>query len=340
MFKYFITPIMEEEYFDVCKEGSSLIDLDIEIKDEKMIVLDKTGQYGTTVDSKKLNENKYIKNLVIKVNQIENINIELFPCFLTPENRFTKSLEMSPFVNSIDYVLIDNFFYVNKDKKILKIPYNSTDIFNCSELLNTDKFYMSKAFKEKNLLIFVENCRNEKLLTYEAIKKNVIEINLFNSNLLYPVYGFSCLSEHLAMNLSMKGVMFCVNEKVKQVKSLNEKYPYRFEIKEATIYSKKYDGFKLPEGRNFVRVIVTENYKFTGNFKAFVDGNEIVTVYGLNALSNCCPDGFQMLYFTKKHSKIDDFDLKLLTIDKTAIKFDASFETNFSIEKYTAVINK
>lgn len=90
--------------------------------------------------------------------------------------------------------------------------------------------------------------------------------------------------------------------------------------------------------KTYIRILLGDFKKFTGNFKAFLQSEEIVHVLGVNGVTMCCDKNKQILYFIKKKNMVTDEDIKLLTV--TNIELDFSFEINCDLFEYERKINQ
>ena len=358
----------EKDFFDKVLLGTTLTDLDIDL-DKKTIVIESNGIYGSCFSLDKFIEHnvkfadniqfsdKFHKEILKNKLVTDEILIEAIPCLLRPDAKYIVEINNSIFRNNIDYVKINNFFFINKNKNLIKIPYTSTEIYESNQFENTlfskenklnllDIYWYTKALKEKNLMLFKNNCSNKKSILYDIFEKKLIDVCLYNSYLIYPQGGTTTICEYLALKMAMKGVVFCLDttltpEPVEE--EFSTEYKVKYTVSVAELYGKELIQQKLPCGKTYIRVILTEWFKLTGNFVCYLESvisSEIITIYGFNSLTNCTPDKFQLLYFISEVQPISNEDLAHFDIDYKKVNVDMHFVSKTSVSQYNSAINK
>lgn len=158
---------------------------------------------------------------------------------------------MSAFGDSVDFVKIKDFYFIDKNRCCVKIPLTATEIYQCNYLKNTfeenenkpnvtkndtkgnlkDVYWYSKAIREKNKNVFIENCSNKNSLLFKAFENDLIN---FESTVLFPQYGLSAVVEYLSLDLAMKGRVFCLNPNLKKYENKQNETIYEVENAQLT----------------------------------------------------------------------------------------------------------
>ena len=346
-------PMIETEEFDVVIEGTDFLCFleFLNVKNtNKIAFVDDSEFCGTSFTTKQLKKSisKFINELVIRKNTNKDVILEILPILINKDNKLIEIVENSAFSESIDYVKIKDFYFICQNRDIFKIPYTSTDIYENEWFLNTfndpkddkmnlnDVYLYSKALKNNNLKIFLDNTKNKESILYKLGLHGIIDTNLYNNNLKYPQYGLGSIAEYLSLHYSMQGIVFCVNKNLR--KDCNNKISYKLE--DAELVAKNIIKPDYQHGKVFIRVIMCEMNKLKGNFKAFLECDEILTVLGFNNLTQCCPCGYQLLYFIKQKKHVTDEDIKIFKIDLEKVELDISYEICLNLFEYDKIINE
>lgn len=353
---------MDEEFFDCAIEGTTLKELFEHDASKKIVVIDKSGNYGTTYSSiDSLYKSPYISEIRIRKNKLregktQKIKIEAFPFLLGRKDRVVEKFRCKVFGNEVEYVGIDEIYLFSPT--LYRLPVTKNDVLKAG-LSKNDMFYFYKAIREQDIAIMKENLSDRTHPIYKAfLELDVFEPNEFkkycdnfgDSPFVYPIYGISEISETVCMSNSFKGVTYVINRSLSHTYEEINSYKHRFVCDLGVIHAKEYIKQKLKQKEQRVRVILTSKQKFTGNFLGFIEKPHTFTVdidnkaqpisrytkvIGINSQAEVCDQGFQILYFIDESSTFGGYELDVLQIHKKDILLDISFKTIFDLAQFS-----
>lgn len=336
---------MEEDAFDLAIEGTTTRDfIDLETP-RRTIVIDTKGNYGSTYPNiDKLKDSPYISDFNISRAQQTNFTIEALPFLLTLKSPSVVKYTKKPFGGNIDYADVKNIFFIDKNGKILKLPISKTEIVNCESLSNTDRYFLYESVKNGSISSFQEylekayadeqNLIYRAFVKYKIFDKNIIE-NFEGSPYIYPVYGVGEICENISLTNSLKGHLYLLNKNI-TISESDEKegYRYKFECEYGRIFAKEFIKQDLRKKIFFVRVMLIQDSKFDGNFIAYLEGDELIKIIGLNSDTKVCGRGQQLLYVIKENSLASLDELAGLLLDDSDILTEISFKTLYDINQF------
>ncbi|OQS55022.1 hypothetical protein EHP00_935 [Ecytonucleospora hepatopenaei] len=345
----------EAEYFDVIMYGTKLDDLYNIYKSKKnrsIAVVDLTSEYGTTYSNVNLHDIKhdFVKNLKENKKYSNTVLIEMLPFFLTKYSNVVKEVDGGIFGENVKYLKITKSFFVNSGFYAFEIPNTKTKLYNSNVFSNTfdgsendnliDMYWYAKSLEQKNSELFLKHnmCKGK---VFKAIEKHNASDFFINYRFVYPKYGISTMCEYLALNLSLKGVVFCLNKNIEVVKSIEKGVDTSFRYQNSFLNTNKFINTKLPKGKTYIRVILYDGKKFDGNFKVLFEHKEIVfDVLGLNSLSGCCPEDTQLLYFLSYEREVNISDIINFGILEKNILYDIEYVIETNLKLYEKYINE
>lgn len=357
-FLFLLNPKMNCEYFDLALEGTTINDMFTVDKNQKTVVLDFAGNYGTTYSSlSNLEKSPYISDFKIirdKRKNNEKVLIESIPFILGAKDQIIQCFGINAFGEQLGFVDINEVHFISDIHS--QIPTNKNEIA-ATDLSNSDLYYFYKSIKEKDLGILKDNFQDKKHPLYRALViKNILDGREFSkicenfgrAPFVYPLYGLGEISESAALVNSFKGVIYVLNSELKHEIHNENEYKHTFTCDVGTIFTKEFKPRILDSKKQFVKVILTEKKKFGGNFLAFIDSSndfkvnvdgdvnspesEITKVIGIYSDAEVCPDGYQLLYFIKDNTEIIESDLRALSIFNSDIVLEINFKTKYNLE--------
>lgn len=366
---------MEKDAYDLAIEGTTLKDIDLCDSSRRIVVLDKSGNYGTTYSKiESLRDCPYIKNLEITKNTESfdgikvRLSIEALPFLLSYGDHAVESFRKKIMGDEIEYVNISDIFYISGG--LSRVPTSKNDILRM-DLSDDDRFYLFRAIKSASLSILRSNFKDKSHPIYQALAVHEVfcqrdlerlSRNIGSSIFIYPVHGMSEISESVSMLNSFKGTTYVLNRTLKRIDtSPTDEYKHVFSCDLGTLYIKELKQQKLEIKEHFVRVVLTQKQKFHGNFLAFLAPNrkdcvmdipdrkdcdldtsarlnckdKFIKVIGLNSSAEVCNEGLQLLYFIKEHRRIEDREVQQLQIFEKDILVDLSFKTVYDIDQFS-----
>jgi len=356
---------MAEECFDLAVEGTTLKDIRLFNTSKSVIVVDKAQNYGTTyIKMKDLKDSPYISNFEVKF-ESESIKgsdftfvVESLPFFLSPTDNSVKLFSEKVMGDFIEYAKVENIFFISES--LVKIPTSKNDILKL-EISRNDKFYLNQALAKADLSSLREHFSDKTNPIYRALVDlavfsdqdlRKISLNFGFSAFIYPVYGISEISESACFRNSFRGTTYVLNKTLEYSEMCeDDEFRHLFTCELGTIRAKEYERQSLKPGKFYIRAILSSKIKFNGIFLAFIELNKdelaldfenpdsqddkFVKVIGLDSSAHVCDKGLQVMYFIKRHSKIEDHELKKLLIFESDILIDLSFITKYDIDQFS-----
>lgn len=350
---------MEKEFFDVVREGTffvHILDAFDMVDNKKVAFVDKNNFYGTTVSLKNISgvNFEFLKTLEVvkntKFDENQDVLIEILPIFIRKGHAATKYIENSAFSDSIEYVKINEFYYLDNSKRIIKIPYTNTELYESKIFKNTfvhdstdlnleDLYNFKKAIAVNQLEPFLSSVEGKHNSFVGYVKRKLYDVKMFDTYFIYPQYGLQTISEYLAMILSFKGVVFCLDKNIKEVKG-EEGHAYA--VNDAILFGKESVKSIFGEGITFVKMFLCNSKKFNGNFRYVIENTrkEVMHVIGLNSWSKCCSEHKQIMYLIKNTSEVNQEDIDLLHVDDEFIELEINYVHDFDLLEFEKSVNK
>lgn len=356
---------MEKNVYDLAVEGSTLKDIGLYDSSKNIVVLDKSGNYGTTYSKiESLRDSPYVKNLEVAKNT-ESLNgtklkfsVESLPFLLSYGDHAVESFKRKIMDGEIEYVNISDILFISEG--LTRVPASKNDILKM-DLSDDDRFCLFRAIRSADLSVLRNSFKNKNHPVYQALA--ICEVfsqrdferlsrNFGSGIFIYPVHGMSEISESVSMLNSFKGTTYVINNTLRRIDvPPTDEYKHVFGCELGTLYAKEFRQQKLEMKEHFVRVVLTQKQKFHGNFLAFLvpDKTDCVVevacrpdcedkftkVIGLNSFAEVCNGGLQLLYFIKKHRRIEDREVRQLLIFEKDILVDLSFKTVYDIDQFS-----
>jgi RAB protein geranylgeranyltransferase component A len=255
----------------------------------------------------------------------------------------------------IEYAKINEIFFVKDDT--FKVPTSKNDILKLN-ISDEDKFYLYKFLRFGNLAEFQNNFTNKshfifrifvELMVFSKFDIKRISSSLNSNIFVYPIYGYSEISESVCLLNAYRGVTYLINETL-TLEEVENEYKYKFQCEFGTVFSKEFIRQSLIKEKYYIRVILTTKKKFGGRFLAFYDLEEADSyfidfkntenhdkyfkVIGLDSSCGICDENLQLLYFIKKYSEVTNSEVKMLNIYQADIILDISYSTNCDINQF------
>ena len=348
---------MNHEYFDLALTGTTLKDLFACDPNQKTVVIDSSGNYGTTYSSlSNLETSPYIMNYKLLKDRRQNnekVMIESIPLVLGAKDRIIQLFGENAFGEQLGFVDICDIYYISDVQT--RIPTSKNDIANLS-LSNSDLFFLYKGIKERNLNIIEENFKNKHHPLYKAliIKRIFSEkefmkycLNFGDAPFVYPLYGLSELSESASMKNSFQGTVYVLNKDMHYSIKENECYKHTFTCDLGIVSAKEFKPRILDSKLQNIKVILTQKRKFTGNFLAYLDSSNdfminitktsndnekgLIKIIGIYSDAEVCPEGHQLLYFIRENEEIDNSILKAFSIFDEDIILEVNYTSKYEI---------
>lgn len=346
---------MEEAVFDLVIEGTTLKDLFLHECAQSVVVIDRAANYGSTYHSlSALAESSYISDFKIHKNEYSNnkyrIAIEALPFLLGKGDPVISKFSRKVFGNEVEYVDIKKIYYL--EDSVFTLPTSKTDILDLI-ISKEDKFHFYKAIAEKSLGIIKENFSEKTHPLYKMLVEHSVftetDFNNYCANFgsapfLYPVYGISEISETACMSNSFNNVTYVLNKNLEEVCSTDTEYQHCFKCDLGIIKGKNVIRSTLKMKDWNIRVIITKEISFSGNFLMFlrfpmvkneIDSDSgIIKVISIDSSAEVCENGYQILYFMSDSSPIPDSALEKLELDNNDVYLDISFKAIYDIEQF------
>ncbi|ELA42356.1 uncharacterized protein VICG_00454 [Vittaforma corneae ATCC 50505] len=351
---------MDEEFFDYAIEGTTLRELFEHDSSKRVVVLDRSANYGTTYSSlSALQYSPYVSDFRVLKDRLKGvkckIRIESLPFLLGSKDKAVQQFKHTVFGSEIEYVEINEIYLFSSS--FFKIPTSKNDIVALG-LSKTDMFYLYKSIKNHDLGILRTRFSDKSHPIYRAL----VELEVFGPQdfrkycenfgstlFLYPAYGLSEISESVCMSNAFKGATYVLNKNLDYTVDNSREYSHRFTCDLGVIHAKEYLKQDLRRKPYHIRVILTQKQKFTGNFLGFIErpfdfvvtGNEEIhlsskytRIIGINCLANVCDEGLQLLYFINEHNNVTNYEVESLSIYEKDILLDISYKTVYDIEQF------
>lgn len=347
---------MVEEFFELAVEGTTLCDLFLLATDKKIVVVDKSGNYGTTYPSVvALSKSPYISDFKILKSSIRNVRIEAVPFVLGLEDRIVDVTKRKMGGGILEYICFNDIYFFSDT--VFKFPGSKNDIANMN-LSNNDKFHLASAIRECDVDILKHNFSNKHHPIYRAL----VELDVFRSLdfrkycsafggelFIYPLYGLSEITETLCMSNAFKGVTYVVNGDLQQTECDNKEYTQRFTCELGIVNAKQILKSKIIAKTQWVRVVLTQQERHNGCFIGFIErpmdftvsdqGNikleaSPTTVIGINSAANICEAEHQLVYFVNESGPIADYELGMASIDDKDVLLDITFKVVVDIDEF------
>lgn len=335
---------MEDDFFDIAIEGTTINNCHAAEKGCRVIVIDRKNNYGSTYTSlEKLRESPYITMLDIKKTFQDKIVVESLPFVLRPNHPIVKAYSRKPFGAPLQFVDIRDVFFIDSNFKTVRLPICKTDIITMSQLNNTDRFHLYDSIKNKDIAIFKRHLIrsiNESSIIYKIfIKYNIFNddfiANFGNTSYVYPVYGMGEISENISLINSLNGYSYLLNKDIKISETGGkDDYRYKFECEFGVLYAKKFVRQDLREKAFYVRMLHVRNSMYNGNFMIYFEAEEVIRIIGLNSTCKVAPAGVQTIYFIKEHSPVVQGDIDGFMVTNPDIITDISFRTVYDIDQF------
>lgn len=353
---------MDEEFFDLAIEGTTLKDLFEHDSSKRVVVLDKSANYGTTYPSPSaLQHSPYISDFrVLKDNREGEakykVKIESLPFLLGGKDKVVKQFKSKVFGSEVEYVEINEIYLFSNS--FFKIPASKNDIMALG-LSGADMFYLYRCIKDRDTGVLKTSFSNKSHPIYRAF----VELEVFGPEdfrkycenfgstlFLYPVYGMSEISESVCMSNAFRGVTYVLNKTLDHTVDSSKEFSHRFTCELGIINTKEYSKQELKKKQYNIRVILTRKQKFTGNFLGFIEkphdfvvvgkdegclNSRYTKVVGINSLASVCNEGLQLLYFINEHNNVASYEIESLSIYEKDILLDMSYKTVYDIEQFS-----
>lgn len=340
---------MEISYYDVAIEGTSLTECRYPDSSGKTIVFDQNTNYGSTYDSvEKLCKSKYVRNTAVLKEEPGKIIIEAFPCIFSSYsilNEFTSSDFLR---NSLDFINISTFAFIENNGKFVKVPYTKTEIIECPRISKSEKFQLFSAIKlasfseiSEFLLREFEKNKNETFLYKIFCKHRIFDEESFKKFALsfgdipygYPKHGMSSVVESMCFVKAVRGYNYLVNETIKYSEQEDGEYKWAIECPLGKILCKEIIKQDLPAKRSYIRVVETKEEILDGNFILFLETkSECLKILGLNNASGVCGKNKQLLYFISEKAMPDISSVKSMYLNDLYITKNITFEVPFEFK--------
>lgn len=341
--------MMEVDYFDHAIEGTTLKDCLEPTMEGKVIVVDNMNNYGTTYTSiDKLSNCKYIENFKVVKKGNNNIVIEAFPQLFFLSQMNSEKFSKREFDLPIDYVYIENVFFIDRNLRMIKVPSTKTDIVTMTEISDVDRFYLYKSIKSNDLNILTTYLTENMLKLQEEsfLYKIFCKYQIFNSQTFshyskgfekgifaYPEYGISSIVESICFNRSVNGYTFLLNETIDIKENQDEdEYKYKITCCYGTIYVKNVIKQSLKHKTTYIKLLELNKEVLDGNFVVYLEADELITIIGLNHKAKVCEEGHQLLYLISSESQCDIKKMSNFNIKKSDIITDISFKLLFDLD--------
>lgn len=351
------------EMFDLAFEGTAVRDC-LRYQEEGTecgIVMDTNETYGSTYKGYlKLKHSRYVRNCVLHKSlgggTGSEVLIEALPCLVRPSDGNLLKIKKTGMMELLQFIKIENHFYIDVSGGVHRIPYTRTDIAESSILSLREKSLFNRflggrvgidelvgSLSERTRLFLTEGimcCGETDAGTLERYVRN-----FGNVPFIYPQYGLKEISEVFARSNSMCGTAYvldpdlCITTRTGDNEELfvqplgitaAQTHTYRIDTKYGTVFAKRVQR-SLPDGVvSYVRVVNIRNPVLGETFFASVHREEIMKVIGINSDSECCHKNTYLVYVIKTHSHVTEDDLRFLGIQDTSVIEDISYETVFS----------
>lgn len=334
---------MEEDFFDVAVEGTTVNDLQQISEECRKIVIDWEDNYGSTYTSlKKLARSHYIDDVRILKAPDDRVTVEALPFLLRPSHPAVKAYSSKPFGGRIEYVEIRNVLFVDGRGRAVRLPTSKTDVVNMDCLGTAGRFYMHEAIKTGNVAAFKEylarSCSEDDPLYRAFVTHSLFAGASFPtlgaSPYVYPVHGSSEISENISLTNSLRGYSYLLNRGTAVSEVDRNGYNYRFECEFGTLYTKQFVRQKLARKPHHVRMLQITEPLHGGNFLGYLESEEIIRVIGLDDRTKTCPCGMQTLYFVKAAGPITQAEIDTFVGPSADVRVDLSFRTIFDPNQF------
>lgn len=347
---------MGRDVYDIAIEGTTLKDIEQYESSGRVVVIDMSGNYGTTYRGiESLRGSPYINDLEVTKNTESvggtrlRVSVESLPFLLSYGDRVVESFKARVTGEMIEYVDIKDIFYISED--ITRIPTSKNDILEI-DVSDDDRFYMHKALMSADMSVLERNfgCKSHPVYQALAVCKvfgqrdlERVSRNFGSGIFVYPVYGISEISESVSMLNSFSGTTYVLNTTLRLVNAPPTDEYYIFTCDLGTLYAKKFKQQQLDKKEHFIRVVITYKQKFHGNFLAFLAPEDLsgpcegrfTKVIGLNSSAEVCNEGLQLLYFIRRCEKVTDREVQRLQIFEKDILVDLSFRAIYDIDQFS-----
>lgn len=339
---------MEEDFFDVAIEGTTLSDCHELAENQRVIVFDGKNNYGSTYTSvEKLAASPYITGLDIRRNGATDLTIEALPFLLRPDHPAVQKYSRKPFGGRIEYAEIAGIYFIGDDSSVWKWPQNKTDIAMAEQLDNKGRYYLHEAIKKGDAAIIKgyleKEAARDSIVCKVFANRNIFNDEMFavlargfgGASFLYPVHGLGELAENISMAKAIGGYAYLLGKDIRVAEVSNKgEYVHRLDCEYGTLYIKQLIKQNLSKKRCYVRVIETACPVYGGIFLAYAMGAELVKIIGVDGSTKVCADGHQLLYFIKEHAPVGAQDILKLLIADTGIISDICFETVYDPDQF------
>ncbi|KAI4291321.1 Rab GDP dissociation inhibitor [Pancytospora philotis] len=335
---------MEEDFFDVAVEGTTLSDCQYPEAGSRVIVLDRAGNYGTTYTAlSRLQTSPYISGLVAAKPAPEKITVEALPFVLRPTNPLVQAYLAKPFGSELEYVRIGDVFFIDARSACVRLPNSKTDIVEMGELSNADRLLLHEAVRSRDIVPF----KRHVIRSYsedDVLYKIFARYNVFGNDFLarfggaqfvYPVYGLGEISENISLTNSLNGYAYLLNSGIEMAEvSDRGEYRYRFTCEYGALYTKRFVRQQLREKTSYVRMLHVHAARCRGNFLAYLEADELVRIIGLDSKTKTCAPDVQILYFIKDRSPVSQENIEQFGVTHEGTVVDLAYKTVYDVGQF------